>query len=498
MQGTGITRRRLVGGATATALAAAVPSQVARAATKGTPKPTRSADVIVVGAGLSGLAAARDVAAQGKSVLVLEARDRVGGRVLNHDLGNGDYSELGAMFTGPTQTHIQKLATDVGVGLYPTYNTGNNVSYVNGRREEYPSNTPLGIVPPDPLVAADAAAVVTLLDQLSADVPVKAPWESPKAEEYDRQTLDTWIREHSTGNPDFMSIVQAATNAIFGGEPRDISLLYTLFYIAASGDEDHPGTFERNFNTAEGAQESRFKGGAYRIPVNVAAELGDSVVLSAPVRRISQDGSGVSVVSDAGTFAGKHVIVAMPPALAGRIVYDPIMPPLRDQLTQRMPQGTLMKFEAIYDKPWWRDKGYTGQAVSGQGAIRVTFDITPEDGAPGILMGFIGGHEARTWEQRSADDLKNECLNNLATLFGAEARAAKDTVSFNWSTEQWSRGCPVALVGPGTYSDFGPALRAPVGRIHWAGTETATYWNGYLDGAVRSGERAAAEALAAL
>jgi monoamine oxidase len=498
MQGTGITRRRLMGGATATALAAAMP-QAVRAADRGAQaKPARTADVIVVGAGLAGLSAARELTKAGKSVVVLEARDRVGGRVLNHDLGNPDYSELGAMFFGPTQDRIQALAEAVSVGSYPTYNTGNNVFFVNGRRAEYPSDTPLGIVPPDPLVAGDAAAVVTLLDQMSQDVPVDKPWASSKADEYDRQTLDSWIRAHSTGNPDFMSIVQAATNAIFGAEPRDLSLLYTLFYIAASGNESNPGTFERNFNTGDGAQESRFKGGAYQIPLKVAGELGSAITQSAPVRRISQTGSGVTVVSDAGTVTGKRVIVAIPPALAGRIAYDPILPPLRDQLTQRIPQGTLMKFEAIYDTPWWRDKGLTGQAVSGQGAIRVTFDITPEDGAPGILMGFIGGHEARVWEQRSPSDLNSECLNNLARLFGVEAQTARDTVSFNWSTEEWNRGCPVAIIGPGTLTDFGTELRKPVGRIHWAGTETSTYWNGYMDGAVRSGERAAEEALAAL
>jgi monoamine oxidase len=216
------------------------------------------------------------------------------------------------------------------------------------------------------------------------------------------------------------------------------------------------------------------------------------------VRRIQQSSSGVTVVSDSVTVTGQHVIVAIPPTLAARIQYDPPLPALRDQLTQHMPQGTLMKFEAIYDRPFWRSKGLTGQVVSENGPIKVTFDSSPRDGRPGIMMGFIGGHEARVWQGRPASERRAAALQNLANYFGNEALSPREVVEFNWSTEVWNRGCPVAVLGPGTLIDFGTALRKPVGRIHWAGTETSTYWNGYMDGAVRSGERAANEALSAL
>ena len=142
--------------------------------------------------------------------------------------------------------------------------------------------------------------------------------------------------------------MSAATEAIFGCEPRELSLLYTLFYIAASGNEQNPGTFERNFNTTGGAQERRFVGGAQTVPLRVAAAArkpGGAERAGAP---IAQPRGGVTVVSDAVTVTAKRVIVAIPPTLAGRIDYDPPLPPLRDQLTQHMPQGTLMKFEAIY------------------------------------------------------------------------------------------------------------------------------------------------------
>jgi monoamine oxidase len=490
----GITRRRLIGTAAAGAAVAALPAST-RAATAAS---TRSADVVVVGAGLAGLTAARRIAAAGRSVTVLEARGRVGGRVLNHSLGNGDYCELGGMFTGPTQDRIQALARDVGVGTFPTYNAGNNVFYANGRREEYPNDTPYGTAPPDPVVAGDIAAAVSQLDQMSQEVPVDAPWDSSSAEEWDRQTLDTWLREHTSGSDEFMAVASAATEAIFGCEARELSLLYTLFYIAASGNEQNTGTFERNFNTGGGAQERRFVGGAQRIASKVASQLGNRVVLNAPVRRIQQSSGGVTVVCDAFTVSAQRVIVAVPPTLAARISYAPPLPPLRDQLTQHMPQGTLMKFEAIYDRPFWRDNGLSGQVVSENGPIKVTFDTSPRDGRPGIMMGFIGGHDARVWEDRPADERRAAALQNLANYFGDEALSPREIVEFNWSAEVWNRGCPVAVLAPGTLVDFGTALRVAVGRIHWAGTETSTYWNGYMDGAVRSGERAAGEALGAL
>jgi monoamine oxidase len=493
---TGITRRRLIGGAAAGAATAALPAAAgaatARAAT------TSSADVIVVGAGLAGLTAARRLVQAGRSVIVLEARNRVGGRVLNEDLGNGDYAELGGMFQGPTQDRIKALATEVGIGLYPTYNTGNNVFWANGRRLEYGNTGPLGTAPPDPVVAGDIAASVAQLDQMSTEVPVDSPWTAPKAEEWDRQTLDTWLRENTSGSDEYMAVATAATEAIFGCEPRDLSLLYTLFYIAASGNAQNPGTFERNFNTSGGAQMRRFVGGAYRVPQKVATQLGSRVVLNAPVRSISQTSSGVTVVSDAVTATGQRVIVAIPPALAGRISYDPPLPALRDQLTQHMPQGTLMKFEAVYDTPFWRAKGLNGQAVSENGPVKVTFDASPYDTNPAILMGFIGGHEARVWQTRPAGELRTAALQNLANYFGDEALNPRQVVTFNWSSEVWNRGCPVAVLGPGTLIDFGSELRVPVDRVHWAGTETATYWNGYMDGAVSSGERAATEVLALL
>jgi monoamine oxidase len=498
-QGSGITRRRALGAAAVAGIGAALPS-VAKAAakTKAAAAPTgNSADAIVVGAGISGLTAARNLVAAGKSVIVLEARDRVGGRMLNHDIGGGKVTEIGAQFVGPTQDHILALAKAMGVDTFKAYDTGDNVYYKSGQRSTFSDKLPTGAVPIDPLLDPDIIKAVEQLDLMSQKVPVDAPWRADSAEEWDSQTLWSWFKENQI-NPQVGGVVSAAVEAIFGAETRDISLLFTLFYIAASGNESNPGTFERNFSTSGGAQESRFVGGSQLIPLRIAAQLGSAVRLSSPVRSIEQTSTGVTVTSDSGVYSGQQVIVAIPPPLAGRISYAPLLPPLRDQLTQRMGMGTLMKAEAIYDEPFWRADGLTGQAVSDTGPAKTTFDNSPPDGSPGILMGFIGGDEARKLVLMTPDQQREAALQSFANYFGDKAKTPRDFVLMNWSSEEWTRGCPVSLLSPGTLLDFGPALREPVGRIHWAGTETSTYWNGYMDGAVRAGERAAGEVLADL
>jgi monoamine oxidase len=496
-QANGITRRRALGAAAVAGLGAALPS-VARAAkpSGGAPR-GNTADTIVVGAGISGLTAARKLVAAGRSVVVLEARDRVGGRMLNHDIGGGKITELGAQFVGPTQDHILALAKEMGVDTFKAYDTGDNVYYKSGQRSTFSDKLPTGAIPLDPLIDVDIIKAVEQLDQMSKSVPVDAPWRADKAEEWDSQTLWSWFKENQI-NPQVGAIVSAAVEAIFGAETRDVSLLYTLFYIAASGNESNPGTFERNFSTSGGAQESRFVGGSQLIPLRIAQQLGGAVRLSSPVRRIEQTSTGVTVTADTGTFSGKQVIVAVPPPIAGRIDYAPLLPPLRDQLTQRTGMGTLMKAEAIYDEPFWRADGLTGQSVSDTGPAKTTFDNSPPDGTPGVLMGFIGGHEARKLVLMSPDEQRAAALQSFANYFGDRAKRPRDFVLMNWSSEEWTRGCPVSLLSPGTLFDFGTALREPVGRIHWAGTETSTYWNGYMDGAVRAGERAAGEVLSEL
>ena len=498
----GVNRRRFISGGAAAgaALATGGLSDVADGITPRRPRRrrTRRVDVVIVGAGLAGLVAADRVRSAGKSVMVLEARDRVGGRILNHPIEGGEISEAGATFIGPTMNNLQAVADSVGVDTFPTYNEGENVYVAEGSRSTYSDTGPLGTAPPDPLIAADTAKAVTELNEMSKEVGAEEPWASPRAGEYDRQTLESWVRENTSNSERFRKLTAAATRPIFGTEPAELSLLFTLFYIAASGDEEHPGTFERNFNTRDGAQERRFVGGSQMIPIHLYRRLGGHVALRTPVRQIRHGRNGVSVVSDRWSIKAKRAIVAVPPVLAGRIDYEPNMPAERDAVFSRLTQGNLIKVAAVYDKPFWRDQGLNGTALHLDGVVNAMYDGSPPDGSPGVIFGFVGGDQARAFAPLSASERRSRVLQVFTDCYGTPAGSPRDYFETNWPADAWARGGPTAIAGPGIYTAVGPALRQPVGRIHWAGTETSTYWNGYMEGAVRSGQRAAHEVLAAL
>src|SRR3954471_7084285 len=320
------TRRAAIGGAAAGAATAAVPEALA-AKKKKKRKPTRYVDVVVVGAGLAGLTAARQLVAAGKKVVVIEADKRVGGRVLNIDIGGGHITEGGAEFIGETQDHIAKLAKDLGLKTFKTYNHGNNLYYRNGTALPYQSTGPLGPVPPDPTGAADAEQAIVKLDNMASQINLEKPWESPNAAEWDSQTFETW-KQDNVKTPGGQFLLDVACTSVFSVEPRDVSLLFVLFYIAAAGNESTPGTLERLVTTAPGAQSDRVVGGTQLIPLGMAAKLGKRVVLGSPVRKIKQEKGRVRVESEKLIAVGKRVIVAIPPPLAGRLQYTPRLPAL--------------------------------------------------------------------------------------------------------------------------------------------------------------------------
>jgi monoamine oxidase len=279
---------------------------------------------------------------------------------------------------------------------------------------------------------------------------------------------------------------------IFGAEPEAISLLHFLFYVRAGGG------FLRLAEIERGAQQDRFVGGAQGLSLGLAARLGERVRLDTPVRAIRHVGGGVRVSTDRGELAARRVIVAVPPALVDGIELDPPLPPARRALAGSIPMGATTKVLVCYDRAFWRDRGLSGEVVTRQGPIAVTFDNTSHDGAQPALVAFIVGERAHEHARRDEATRRAVVLDALARWFGPEARTPRALVEKEWAAEPWSGGCPVGVAAPGRYLGLSGALRAAHGAVHFAGTETARVWNGYLEGAIEAGERAADEVLAAL
>lgn len=442
----------------------------------------RRFDAVVVGAGLAGLTAARALVKTGHRVTVLEARDRVGGRTLDHGLADGERIDLGGQWIGPTQDRVIELVEEFDLETIPQFDDGLDQIAVEGTVNEH--EDALRGLPAES--HAELMEAFGRIETLRAQIPREAPYDAPNAGEWDATTVESWRREvleTAAARGAFDTVLRA----LFTTEPAELSLLYFLAYVHAAGG------IETITGVEGGAQERRVEGGAQQLSRLMADELADGVRLQEPVRAITQDDTGVTVESDAGTYSGSFVIVAIPPTLAGRIAYDPPLPARRDALTQRMPMGSTIKCVATYEEPFWREDGYSGFVLTDDDVVGFVFDDMAADSATGALVAFIVGNRARAWSEREASERRERVLEDLARFFGRRASEPVEYIERSWSDEPWSAGCYAGNMTPGTMTGYGDVLREPVGRIHWAGTETATQWCGYMDGAIRSGERAAGE-----
>lgn len=442
-------------------------------------------DVVVVGAGFAGLSAARSLVRGGTKAIVLEARDRVGGRVYTTNPEDAPWVDLGGQWVGPTQDRILALLREQGARTFKTWTTGQNLLLVAGKKSRY-----RGTIPRLPILSLlNVGYAQLVLDRLAKTVPLDAPWKAARAKEWDARSFDDWLRTHVRTRT-ARQLFEAALETVFAAPAREMSLLHVLFYIRSGKNLD------MLLGTDGAAQAERVEGGMQPVAAKLAE--GIDVRLSSPVRRIAQEGEVCRVSFDGGQLAARYVIVAAPPKLVSEMEFSPALPDARRKLSTRMPMGAVIKQTAIYERPFWRDEGLSGMVVSDEGPIHVAFDNSPPnrgaEGPPcGVLMGFCEADAARAMGKLDPDARKNAALDDLARFFGPRAR---DVIGYHdhvWENDAWSSGCYGAFMPPGVWTELGPSLREPCGRVHWAGTETATVWSGYIDGALSSGERAAAE-----
>jgi monoamine oxidase len=473
---TGITRRKFIG-----ITAAATGSILTGFATRGRASDAKVVDVAIVGAGLAGLTTARDLARSGlDSFVVLEARDRVGGRTLNQPIGRGHVVEAGGQWVGPTQTAVMDLARELEIGTFPTYDRGKTVYVVQGKRSEVePTASIIGL--PD---------LEREIDSLARTIPLPDPWTAPKAKEYDATTLAQWLDQKGLSPADRIGL-DIRTRLTFGAPAEQISFLYFLYYVRSAGGY---GTLE---SIRGGAQDSRIVGGSQLLSLKMAEQLGSHVSLSSPVTKISNwaTGSGPVVFeTDRGSFKARRVVVALMPSLIARISFDPPLPELRRDLQDHWPTGgTGMKVHLVYPSPFWRNAGLSGQSFTVPGPYFWSIDNSPPDGSVGAIMAFADGSALPA----SESERKRIFSEAFARCFGKEALNPTAYYQQDWALETWNRGC-VSPLSPTVLTRYGLSLRPAAGSLIWAGTETADIWTGYMDGAVRSGHRAALQVLESL
>ena len=443
------------------------------------------ADVCVVGAGFAGLTAALRLHQNGKSVVVLEARDRVGGRVWTEPLPDGSPVDRGGAWLAPRHEAIFGLTREFGVPTYKTWVKGSHLLVDQGRMRRH-----TGLIPKiSPLAVVTIALTQARIDWLSRRVPLDEPWTAQRATEWDARTVASWLGRSRISSGIGRELFEMAVRGLFTGPLDETSFLHLLFLVRAHG------SINTLFSIEGGSQENMVSGGAGSVAQRVADSLEGAVRLNVPVRSITQGDDHVLVAADDISVTARQAVVSVPPALALQIVFDPVLPEDRRTLYSKAVAGPESKTLIVYAEPFWRSDGWSGQSAEPNSASEVTLDASPAPGRPGVIASFTFGEVAERVGALSPAERRHAVLDALAARFGRRAASPDEFIETAWWNEEWTRGCSMAHFPPGVLSRYGPLLRQPFGRVHWAGTETSTKSHGAIDGAVLSGERAATEIL---
>ncbi|XP_060078754.1 amine oxidase [flavin-containing] B-like [Ylistrum balloti] len=443
-------------------------------------------DVVVIGAGLSGLYAAKILEENGLTVSVVEARDRVGGRTCTIKGDNNGYTDVGAAYVGPTQDIVKNLAKELGLELTNVYEVGKTIMNYKSIWATFG-----GVVPPywNPFKLLDLNNIIRTIDRMAKQVPRNAPWMAQKAAEWDSMTVKEFIDRNCWTNAasDILLFVRSTLTS----EPHEVSFLFFLWFVHSGGG------VMRLASVKDGAQEQKIIGGTQQLSEGMTKKLKGTVHLSCPVVSVDQTKEKVLVKDVHGhEYQGKYVVSSVPHALLNRITFYPPLPDLKLQLIQRMPMGSIIKTFMFYDKPFWREQNYNGMITSDFGPVAFCLDDTKPDGSHPCIMGFVLADKSRDLVEMSESERKNILCQYYAKAFKMDVFLQPiDYIEKNWMAEEFSGGCYLGVMPPGVLTKYGRMLRKPLGHVHFAGTETATEWMGYMDGALQSGERAAREIL---
>lgn len=445
-------------------------------------------EICVIGAGFAGLAAARKLAAAGRDVLVLEARDRVGGRVWNREMPDGTIVSAGGTWLGKGQDRMFAICRELGMATYPQFEDGEILLDIDGAQHRYH-----GLVPNFGLLHVAALGLgLWRLNRIVKRVPIDAPWKTPGARRLDKLTLSEWVSNPlNVPSRKAQALLLAGLSTFFCVDPSEVSLLGSMV-LAAGG-----GGFQYYADT-KNTETHLIDGGSPEVASRMAAALPGQVQLSRPVRAIRQFDGHVEVTADGVKVTARRAVVATPPAVAARIDFDPVLPPAQAHLLRRYLPGAVIKTIISYDEPFWRKDGLTGETVAPQSPVPVTIDQSPLSASPGVITSFAIGPQAIKLAGLSPADRREAWLTELARRLGPRARKPSAYLETDWSAERWSLGGMIAHLSPGVLTSYGPAIRQPAGNVYWAASEWATTMHGLMEGAVRSGETTAGAVLGTL